>query len=172
MSYELILDYPIFYRVFINRQLGRYNDWRVSNVMYCDVSAVPRLRHPLRGPIIVNAQSDVVLECDLIQHDAFSSPTVMWFKNAEAVVTSDYFLVQESGQRLRILGVLASDAGLYQCIVSNEAGTVHSATMLTVRQPGSLVVVIIVVADDHAWLFTFKGQRSRSLKIEESQRVS
>ena len=106
--------------------------------MYCDiVSDVPRLRRPLRSPIIVNAQSDVVLECDLIQHDVSS---VKWFKNGETVVTSDYFLVQESGQQLRILGVLASDEGLYQCIVSNDAGTVHSAAVLTVLQPGLLVV--------------------------------
>jgi len=136
------------------------------------LSAVPRLRHPLRSPIVVSAQSDVVLECDVIQHDAFSSPTVMWFKNGDAVLTSDYFLVQDSGQRLRILGVLASDAGLYQCIVSNEAGTVNSAAMLTVLQPGSLVVLISVVADDHAPLLTSRGQRSRSLKIEKLHKVS
>jgi len=105
------------------------------------LSALPQLRRPLHSPVIASAQSDVVLNCDLIQHEASSLPTIEWFKNADVVVTSDYFLVEESGQRLRILGLLPSDAGLYQCVVSNEAGTIHSAAILTVLTTGSLVAL-------------------------------
>ena len=104
----------------------------------CDMlSALPRLRRPMRSAVIASAQSDVTLDCDVIQHTASSSQTIEWFKNAEVVVTSDYFLVQESGRRLRILGLLPSDTGLYQCLVSNEAGMIQSAAMLTVLPLGS-----------------------------------
>jgi len=101
--------------------------------------AVPQLRRPLLSPVIAKSQSDVVLDCDVIAQEASSSPTIKWFKNGEVVVTSDYFLVEKSGQRLRILGLLPSDSGLYQCIVSNDAGLIQSAAILTVLPLGLLI---------------------------------
>jgi len=103
---------------------------------YAVLSAVPRLHRPLDGPVIAKSQSDVILDCDVIDHEASS---IKWFKNGEVVVMSDYFLVENSGQRLRILGVLPSDSGLYQCIVSNDAGVIQSAAMLTVLPPGLII---------------------------------
>jgi len=101
---------------------------------------MPRLRRPLDSSIIANAQSDVVLDCHVVGHEV---STVEWFKNGEVVVTSDYFRVEESGQRLRILGLLPSDSGVYQCIVGNKAGVLQSAARLTVLSLGSLVVLVL-----------------------------
>jgi len=101
--------------------------------------AAPRLRRPLQSPIIVKSQSDVVLDCDVTQHHDSSSVTIKWFKNGEVVVTSDYFLIEKSGQRLRILGLLQSDSGLYQCIISNDAGQIQSAAVLNVLPSGWLL---------------------------------
>ena len=110
---------------------------------------MPQLRRSLDSSVVASTQSDVILDCDIVGHEASSSPTVRWFKNGEVVVTSDYFRVEESGQRLRILGLLPSDSGVYQCIVSNEAGVIHSAARLTVLPLGSLVVLsVAAVADD------------------------
>jgi len=89
---------------------------------------------------MASAQSDIVLDCNLMDcEEASSAAVIKWFKNGEVVVTSDYFLVDQSGRRLRILGLLASDAGVYQCFVSNDAGMVQSAVLLSVLPLGSLL---------------------------------
>jgi len=102
---------------------------------------VLRLRRSLPSSVIARAQSDVVLDCAVVGHDASLLPTIKWFKNGEVVVTSDYFQVEHSGQRLRILGLVPSDSGVYQCIIGNEAGVIQSATRLTVLPLGLLVVL-------------------------------
>ena len=117
------------------------SEWVSEWVVCKNVSGLPRLRRPLHSPVVANAQSDVVLHCDVIRHESSTSPTIHWFKNGEVVVTSDYFLVDESGQRLTILGLLPSDAGHYQCFVSNEAGMIQSAARLVVLPQGSLVIM-------------------------------
>jgi len=108
------------------------------------MSDVPRLRRPLHSPVTARAQADVVLECDVADGRTGSPGDVKWFKNGEVVVTSDYFLVDKSGRRLTVLGLLPSDAGVYQCFVSNEAGMVQSAALLTVRPLGSCHIHICV----------------------------
>jgi len=107
------------------------------------LSAVPRLRHSLHSSVIANAQSDVVLDCDVVGNEPSSLLTIKWFKNGEVVVRSEYFRVEKSGQRLRILGLVSSDSGVYQCIVSNEAGVIQSAARLTVLPIGLLVILLI-----------------------------
>ena len=114
------------------------------------LSAIPRLRRPLDGPIIAKSQSDVVLDCDVINQEDSS---IKWLKNSEVVVTSDYFLVENSGQRLRILGLLPSDSGLYQCVVSNDAGVIQSAATLTVLPLGLIIY-------SHLTFYTTKDTQS------------
>ena len=41
------------------------------------------------------------------------------------------------GTSLKILGLVSSDAGIYQCIATNTAGSVQAAAQLQVRTKGN-----------------------------------
>ena len=43
---------------------------------------------------------------------------------------------------LKILGLLQSDAGMFQCVGSNPAGSVQASAQLKIDQPGELEFVI------------------------------
>ncbi len=43
---------------------------------------------------------------------------------------------QIDGARLRVLGLVQSDEGVYQCVADNEAGSVQSAALLRVQREG------------------------------------
>ena len=73
-----------------------------------------------------------MLECEL---RGTAEPTIQWFKNGEIVIPSDYFQI-DNGRNLRILGLVKSDAGVYQCFGSNPAGTVQAAAQLVVLETG------------------------------------
>ena len=76
---------------------------------------------------------DVELECSVY---ANPSPVVEWYKNGDIVIASDYFQIID-GRNLRILGLVESDEGMYQCVASNEVGMIQSSAQLVVRQKGS-----------------------------------
>ena len=40
------------------------------------------------------------------------------------------------GTSLKILGLVSSDSGIYQCIATNEAGSVQAAAQLRVQSKG------------------------------------
>lgn len=61
-------------------------------------------------------------------------PIIQWVKDGENVVIEDYFQLLE-GTSLRILGLVPSDAGMYQCFASNELRAVHSSAQLIVMSP-------------------------------------
>lgn len=76
--------------------------------------------------------SDVELECDVT---AKPQASVEWLKNGDIVIPSDYFQIID-GRNLRILGLVASDEGMYQCIASNSVGNVQASTRLFIQQRG------------------------------------
>ncbi|KAK6033885.1 fibronectin type III domain protein [Cooperia oncophora] len=57
-----------------------------------------------------------------------------WFKNGEAIIASDYFVIEPT--KLRILGLVKADQGVYQCIAENEAGSDQAAAQLLVDSAG------------------------------------
>ncbi|NXN38622.1 DCC protein, partial [Rhinoptilus africanus] len=61
-------------------------------------------------------------------------PTVEWIKNGEVVIPSDYFQIV-GGSNLRILGLVKSDEGFYQCIAENEAGNAQASAQLIIPEP-------------------------------------
>uniref|UniRef100_A0A8C4L418 Netrin receptor DCC n=1 Tax=Equus asinus asinus TaxID=83772 RepID=A0A8C4L418_EQUAS len=61
-------------------------------------------------------------------------PTVNWMKNGDVVIPSDYFQIV-GGSNLRILGVVKSDEGFYQCVAENEAGNAQTSAQLIVPKP-------------------------------------
>ncbi|NWI19729.1 DCC protein, partial [Crypturellus soui] len=63
-------------------------------------------------------------------------PTVEWIKNGEVVIPSDYFQIV-GGSNLRILGLVKSDEGFYQCVAENDAGNAQSSAQLIIPEPAA-----------------------------------
>nr|XP_009664396.1 PREDICTED: netrin receptor DCC [Struthio camelus australis] len=61
-------------------------------------------------------------------------PTVEWIKNGEVVIPSDYFQIV-GGSNLRILGLVKSDEGFYQCVAENDAGNAQTSAQLIIPEP-------------------------------------
>ena len=78
------------------------------------------------------ANTDVELKCT---SSGIPTPAVTWFKNGDAVIPTDYFQVTEAGS-LRILGLMAFDAGMYQCVATNAIGSAQTSVQLLVLTNG------------------------------------
>ena len=63
-------------------------------------------------------------------------------KNGDIVIPSDYFQIVD-GRDLRILGLVNSDDGLYQCIGDNQVGNIQASAQLVILQPGELIFVML-----------------------------
>lgn len=98
---------------------------------YCVCIVVPRIWTPPKDSA-VPVNTDVELQCSA---SGVPAPSVTWVKNRDTVIPSDYFQLIDGGN-LRILGVLASDAGMYQCIASNVVGNVQATAQLVVSSNG------------------------------------
>ncbi|XP_041030178.1 cell adhesion molecule-related/down-regulated by oncogenes isoform X2 [Carcharodon carcharias] len=59
------------------------------------------------------------------------SPNITWYHNAVTVQAGLRHLV--SGNRLKIVGLIAEDAGMYQCLVENRIGSMQSSARLMVQ---------------------------------------
>uniref|UniRef100_A0A8C2SJ76 Netrin receptor DCC n=1 Tax=Capra hircus TaxID=9925 RepID=A0A8C2SJ76_CAPHI len=77
---------------------------------------------------------DIEFECTVSGKPV---PTVNWMKNGDVVIPSDYFQIV-GGSNLRILGVVKSDEGFYQCVAENEAGNTQTSAQLIVPKPAIL----------------------------------
>ena len=62
-------------------------------------------------------------------------PTIHWLKNGEKIVPSEYFVIEPN--RLKILGLVKTDQGVYQCVATNDFGSVQAAAQLVVDSPGN-----------------------------------
>ncbi|XP_067629929.1 neogenin isoform X6 [Eurosta solidaginis] len=60
-------------------------------------------------------------------------PLIQWLKNGD-VITPNTYMQLVGGHNLRILGLLQSDAGMFQCVGTNPAGSVQAAARLRVVQ--------------------------------------
>ncbi|XP_075166730.1 neogenin protein frazzled isoform X3 [Haematobia irritans] len=61
-------------------------------------------------------------------------PVIKWLKNGDFITPNDYMQII-AGHNLRILGLLPSDAGMFQCVGTNPAGNVQAGARLRVLQP-------------------------------------
>ncbi|MEE6457857.1 hypothetical protein FKM82_000073 [Ascaphus truei] len=94
------------------------------------VTVPPRfLIHP--SNLYAYESMDIEFECAVSGKPA---PTVKWTKNGEVVIPSDYFQIV-GDSNLRILGLVKSDEGFYQCIAENEAGNVQTNAQLIIPDP-------------------------------------
>jgi len=92
---------------------------------------VPRIRIAPRDTA-APVNTDVELPCSA---SGVPAPSVTWVKGGDTVIPSDYFQLIDGGN-LRILGVLATDAGMYQCIANNAVGNVQATAQLIVSSNG------------------------------------
>ena len=73
-------------------------------------------------------KGDIELVC---QVEAEPRPTVQWYKNGDLIIESEYFqIVHESN--LKILGLVGLDAGIYQCVATNQVGNIQTSAELKV----------------------------------------
>ncbi|ERE83861.1 netrin receptor DCC-like protein, partial [Cricetulus griseus] len=92
------------------------------------------LNHP--SNLYAYESMDIEFECAVSGKPV---PTVNWMKNGDVVIPSDYFQIV-GGSNLRILGVVKSDEGFYQCMAENEAGNAQSSAQLIVPKPDKRVI--------------------------------
>ncbi|XP_074038285.1 neogenin protein frazzled [Leptinotarsa decemlineata] len=71
---------------------------------------------------------DVELVCSVY---GVPDPKIQWFKNGELVKYSEYYKLV-NGYNLKIMGLVLSDSGIFQCFASNEAGNIQAAASLKV----------------------------------------
>ncbi|CAL4059823.1 unnamed protein product, partial [Meganyctiphanes norvegica] len=96
-------------------------------VAHVRVNVSPRF---LRKPenTFAYQKEDIELECNVYGQP---TPTVHWLKNGELIVESEYFQIV-NGNNLKILGLVSTDSGMYQCLASNSAGDVQASAQLLV----------------------------------------
>ncbi|KAF0313218.1 Neogenin [Amphibalanus amphitrite] len=82
------------------------------------------------SPTSAAEKEDVELTCEA---RGSPTPTITWTKDGERLHNSNYFQLADGGRRLRILGLVPRDAGIYQCFASNDAGNIQTAARLSVR---------------------------------------
>uniref|UniRef100_A0A8C4YNS3 DCC netrin 1 receptor n=1 Tax=Gopherus evgoodei TaxID=1825980 RepID=A0A8C4YNS3_9SAUR len=84
------------------------------------------LNHP--SNLYAYESMDIEFECAVSGKPV---PTVDWIKNGEVVIPSDYFQIV-GGSNLRILGLVKSDEGFYQCVAENDAGNAQTSAQLII----------------------------------------
>ena len=77
-------------------------------------------------------RGEVTFECEAYGSPA---PNVVWMKNGDRLIATEYFQIT-SDNSLKILGLVKSDDGVYQCLVENRAGSVQAAAQLIVLEQG------------------------------------
>ncbi|XP_055934961.1 neogenin-like isoform X2 [Argiope bruennichi] len=116
---------------------GTYMCRAENHVDSVDTSATLEVQVPprfVKKPKTVYAyeKEDVELECEVYGKP---EPKVHWLKNGDAIIQSEYFKLV-NGYNLRVLGLVRSDAGVYQCFAINPAGAVQATAQLILLQPG------------------------------------
>ncbi|XP_038069656.1 protein sidekick-2-like isoform X2 [Patiria miniata] len=104
----------------------------VSATANLTLHSPPTFTDPPPPEEISPAASDVTMSCGAA---GIPQPTITWFRNTVDVTTLGLsrFQVLDSGS-LQITSTLATDAGMYQCLISNDAGEDIKDTWLQVRE--------------------------------------
>ncbi|KAL7046588.1 hypothetical protein ACKWTF_002648 [Chironomus riparius] len=82
---------------------------------------------------VANEKDELELACLIYGKP---TPTIQWLKNGDLITPNDYMQIS-GGHNLKILGLISSDSGMFQCIGTNSAGSVQASAYLEVLQIGS-----------------------------------
>lgn len=85
----------------------------------------------------VTSGDSVVLQCMI---SGSPKPVLKWLKNGTPIVTTERHFLTADDQLLIIIGAEPSDAGRYECEITNELGTKKDMTELRVLPPVAIMV--------------------------------
>uniref|UniRef100_A0A1L8DK65 Putative axon guidance receptor dscam n=1 Tax=Nyssomyia neivai TaxID=330878 RepID=A0A1L8DK65_9DIPT len=114
---------------------GDYQCRAINSVDSLDASATVLVQVPpkfIQSPEDKSASRKEELELECAIHGK-PMPLVQWLKNGDLITPNDYMQIV-SGSNLKILGLIASDAGMFQCIGSNPAGSIQASARLEIIQ--------------------------------------
>ncbi|XP_036150274.1 neogenin isoform X4 [Monomorium pharaonis] len=80
---------------------------------------------------VASESQDLEFECEIYGKP---EPKITWLKNGERITLSAYWQIV-NGYNLRINGLLPIDAGIFQCMGVNPAGSIQASARLTINQP-------------------------------------
>lgn len=136
---------------------GLYTCRATNSIESIDASSIVSVLVPTKLELqpenaVGQVQSDRELFCEAY---GIPRPAFQWFRNGAVIVPDDYIQVID-GHNLRIMGLLLSDEGMYQCVATNSAGSsqavaqlivlskdVQSSTVGCPSQPVDLVALIV-----------------------------
>ncbi|XP_066597532.1 neogenin isoform X2 [Prorops nasuta] len=95
------------------------------------VQVPPRFIKKPQDKIATESQ-DLEFECEIYGKP---EPKVTWLKNGERITLNPSYWQIVNGNNLRINGLISIDAGIFQCIGENPAGSVQASARLTINQP-------------------------------------
>ncbi|XP_039298871.1 neogenin isoform X1 [Nilaparvata lugens] len=78
-------------------------------------------------------KDDIELDCQVY---GIPEPKVQWLKNGEVLNVNTDYMQLVKGNNLKIMGLMAQDAGIFQCTASNPAGNIQASAHLTVLNLG------------------------------------
>ncbi|XP_013186498.2 leucine-rich repeats and immunoglobulin-like domains protein 3 [Amyelois transitella] len=85
----------------------------------------------------VTRGQSVVLQCMV---DGSPKPVLKWLKDGTPIIKSERHFLTGDDQLLVIIGAESSDAGQYECEITNELGTKRDTTELRVLPPVAIMV--------------------------------
>ncbi|VDK69307.1 unnamed protein product, partial [Onchocerca ochengi] len=103
-----------------------------TGVYTCRAIAPEIISEP--NSVVAQETMDVEFNCEA---SGEPGPTISWYKNGETIIASEYFMIEAT--RLRVLGLVRNDQGVYQCIAENDAGSVQSNAQLIVDSSEELL---------------------------------
>ncbi|VDK77158.1 unnamed protein product [Litomosoides sigmodontis] len=98
------------------------------------VFAVPPKIISEPNSVVAQETTDVEFNCEA---SGEPGPAISWYKNGEAIIASEYFVIEAT--RLRVLGLVRNDQGVYQCIAENDAGSMQANAQLIVDSSEELL---------------------------------
>ncbi|XP_032590008.1 neogenin isoform X4 [Drosophila grimshawi] len=116
---------------------GNYQCRASNTVDSLDAQATVQVQVPpkfIQAPRDKTASEKEVLNLECAIHGK-PKPTIRWLKNGD-VITPNEYMQFVNGHNLRIRGLLYSDAGMFQCVGTNPAGSVQASARLRVVAPG------------------------------------
>ncbi|XP_034478594.1 neogenin isoform X2 [Drosophila innubila] len=119
---------------------GNYQCRASNTVDSLDAQATVQVQVPpkfIQSPRDKTASEKEVLNLECSIHGK-PKPSIRWLKNGD-VITPNEYMQFVNGHNLRIHGLLYSDAGMFQCIGTNPAGSVQASARLRVVAPGAKI---------------------------------
>ena len=90
---------------------------------------------------VANEKDELEMVCSM---HGKPTPQIQWIKNGDVITPNDYMQIV-SGHNLRILGLISSDAGMFQCIGTNTAGSVQASARLEIISQGTWKLDIFLI---------------------------